>query len=78
MMVSLYGGCILLNAMLACNLAHMSSRAVRAKGTATCVHKVALMVSVIAILQLVGMIVLCYYPTQVKIYRYLQDSYFAL
>ena len=78
MMLSLNIGCLLLNTFLICNLSKMVTRANREKGSTTCTHYIALVINVVAFLLLIGMIVSLYFPTQVDVYRYLQDSYFGI
>lgn len=78
MMLSLNLGCFVLNVFLARNLAKMVSRANREKGSANCIHTVALAFNLLALLTILAMTVTLYFPTRLEIYRYLQDSYFGL
>ena len=78
MMLSLNIGCLLLNVFFIRNLAKMVSRANREKGSAMCVHYIALVFNAIAFLLLTAMIISLYFPTRVDIYRYMQDSYFGI
>ena len=77
MELSLTCGCIFVNLFFIRNFTKMVTRATRDKGTTNNIHFVALAVSTVAILILCGMVVATFYPTNLAIYRYLQDAYFA-
>ena len=76
-MFGLNCGCILLNIFFFASLTKMLSRASRESGSTKCIHYIALGFNIVAILLLFGMIVSIFFPTQLEVYRYLQDIYFA-
>ena len=78
MMVALNSTCILISLFLVHNLAKMVSRPARSLGSTKCLHYVVLGATGLTFLLAIGMVVALFYPVHMKVYRYLQDSYFIL
>jgi len=77
-MFSLNVTCLLLNGFFTYNLTKMVSRASRTNGSTSRVHYFALGFAIVSILLAIGMMIVVYFPMQVQVYRYLQDSYFLI